>query len=87
VSNALKHTPPKGSVDIHVGPKFDRAEILVKDTGRGIPSEHLPKLFDRFYRVEASRASSAAGAGLGLAIVKTIMDLHGGSVTIESELQ
>jgi two-component system heavy metal sensor histidine kinase CusS len=86
VSNALEHTPPKGSINIHVGSQFDRVEILVKDTGRGIPSEHLPKLFDRFYRVDASRASSRSGAGLGLAIVKTIMDLHGGSVTIESEL-
>ena len=46
-----------------------------------------PKLFDRFYRVDASRANSRGGTGLGLAIVKTIMDLHGGSVTIESELQ
>jgi two-component system heavy metal sensor histidine kinase CusS len=87
VSNALKHTPPKGSVSIHVGSQIDRVEILVKDTGHGIPSEHLPKLFDRFYRVEASRASSAPGAGLGLAIVKTVMDLHGGSVVVESELQ
>ena len=87
VSNALKHTPPKGSVTIHVGSGFRRVEILVKDTGHGIPSEHLPKLFDRFYRVDASRANFRAGTGLGLAIVKTIMDLHGGSVTIESELQ
>jgi two-component system heavy metal sensor histidine kinase CusS len=86
VSNALKHTPPKGSVSIRVGSQFDRVEILVKDTGHGIPSEHLSKLFDRFYRVDGSRATSKTGAGLGLAIVKTIMDLHGGSVTIESEL-
>ena len=86
VSNALKHTPPKGSVTIQVGSGLHRVEILVKDTGHGIPSEHLPKLFDRFYRVEASRANSRGGTGLGLAIVKTIMDLHGGSVTIESEL-
>ena len=87
VSNALKHTPPKGSVTIQVGSGFHGVEILVKDTGGGIPSEHLPKLFDRFYRVDASRANSRAGTGLGLAIVKTIMDLHGGSVTLESELQ
>ena len=87
VSNALIHTPPKGSVTIQVGSRSRSVEILVKDTGHGIPSEHLPKLFDRFYRVDPSRARSAAGTGLGLAIVKTIMDLHGGSVTIESELQ
>ena len=87
VSNALKHTPPKGIVTIQVGSGFHRVEILVEDTGQGIASEHLPKLFDRFYRVDASRANSRTGTGLGLAIVKTIMDLHGGSVTIESELQ
>jgi two-component system heavy metal sensor histidine kinase CusS len=86
VSNALKHTPPGGSVTLRVEAQTDRVEILVKDTGHGIPTEHLPKLLDRFYRVDASRASSTAGAGLGLAIVKSIMDLHGGSVTIESEL-
>jgi two-component system heavy metal sensor histidine kinase CusS len=87
VSNALKHTPPEGSVTIRVEAQTDRVEILVKDTGPGIPTDQLPKLFDRFYRVDASRANSTAGTGLGLAIVKTIMDLHGGSVTIESELQ
>ena len=52
----------------------------------GIPAEHLPRVFDRFYRVDASRATAMPGTGLGLAIVKTIVELHGGSATIESEL-
>jgi len=59
-------------------------EISVSDTGAGIPAEHLPKIFDRFYRVDPSR-SQAQGTGLGLAIVKSIMELHGGTVTVRSE--
>jgi len=59
------------------------ASVSVQDTGCGIAAEHLPKLFDRFYRVDPAR--SAEGTGLGLAIVKSIMDLHGGSVVINSE--
>jgi two-component system heavy metal sensor histidine kinase CusS len=86
VTNALKHTPPGGSVSVEVYPQGDIVKILVKDDGTGIPAEHLPRLFDRFYRVDASRTTSVAGTGLGLAIVKSIMDLHGGSVTIQSEL-
>jgi len=87
VANALKHTPAGGKVSVEVRPQPDNIMILVKDDGAGISPEHLPRLFDRFYRVDASRTTSIAGTGLGLAIVKTIMDLHGGSVTIESELK
>ena len=58
------------------------AEVIVQDTGRGIAAEHLPKIFDRFYRVDNAR--SEEGTGLGLAIVKSIMDLHSGSVVINS---
>jgi two-component system, OmpR family, heavy metal sensor histidine kinase CusS len=86
VSNALKHTPPGGKVTVEVAALHDVVKILIKDDGAGIPPEHLPRLFDRFYRVDASRAAAVAGTGLGLAIVKSIVDLHGGSVTIESEL-
>jgi two-component system heavy metal sensor histidine kinase CusS len=86
VENALKYTPPGGKVTVEVYPVRDAVKILIKDDGVGIPAEHLPRLFDRFYRVDASRAAAIAGTGLGLAIVKTIVDLHGGSVTIKSEL-
>jgi two-component system heavy metal sensor histidine kinase CusS len=85
VSNALKHTPPGGNVTVEVAGLSDSVKILIKDDGVGIPPEHLPRLFDRFYRVDASRAAAVAGTGLGLAIVKSIVDLHGGSVSIESE--
>ena len=85
VSNALKHTPPGGNITVEVAALNDAVKILIKDDGVGIPPEHLPRLFDRFYRVDASRAAAVAGTGLGLAIVKSIVDLHGGSASIESE--
>jgi signal transduction histidine kinase len=61
-------------------------EVRVTDTGAGIPAEHLPRIFDRFYRVDPARSRHPEGTGLGLAIVKSIMELHGGSVTVQSEV-
>jgi two-component system, OmpR family, heavy metal sensor histidine kinase CusS len=87
VANALRHTGSGGKVSVEVRPERDVVKILIRDNGTGIPAEHLPRLFDRFYRVDASRNTAMAGTGLGLAIVKTVMDLHGGSVTIQSELR
>jgi two-component system, OmpR family, heavy metal sensor histidine kinase CusS len=84
VSNALRHTPQGGSVEVHAEARPQATVITVKDTGDGIPPEHLPRLFDRFYRVDASRTSPIGGAGLGLAIVHAILKLHGGSITAES---
>jgi two-component system, OmpR family, heavy metal sensor histidine kinase CusS len=86
VSNATKNTPPGGQIEIIVEGETGLVRITVTDTGCGIQSEHLPKLFDRFYRTEASRVNDSNGVGLGLAIVKGIMDLHQGSVTIRSEV-
>lgn len=81
--NALQQTPIGGGICLSLHPANDgSAEVIVQDTGCGIAAEHLPKLFDRFYRVDPAR--SEAGMGLGLAIVKSIMDLHGGSVVISS---
>lgn len=87
LSNALQYTPRGGKVMISVQ-QIDHqgAEIRVADTGCGIAPEHLPKIFERFYRADRARSKSPQGIGLGLAIVKSIMDLHGGSVTIASEL-
>ncbi|MGZ4979151.1 MAG: heavy metal sensor histidine kinase [Methylobacter sp.] len=82
--NALQHTPNGGEIRLSLAPADDgSASVIVQDTGCGIAAECLPKLFDRFYRVDPAR--SAEGTGLGLAIVKSIMELHGGSVLIHSE--
>ncbi len=86
VSNAIAHTPPGGTVKLAAGAEGDAIRIDVADTGTGIPAEALPKVFDRFFRVDPSRCKSSGGTGLGLAIVQSIMTLHGGTVQITSEL-
>ena len=83
LENALRFTPENGSIQIALSPHNTDFEVAVSDTGSGIAPELLPRLFDRFYRVESSRGSD--GAGLGLALVKSIVDLHGGSASIQSE--
>jgi two-component system heavy metal sensor histidine kinase CusS len=84
LENALHHTPSAGRIIISVANRDAHSEVAVKDTGSGMAAEHLPRVFDRFYRADSSRSSE--GSGLGLALVKSITDLHGGSATIESEL-
>jgi two-component system heavy metal sensor histidine kinase CusS len=84
LDNALRFTPQHGSIQITLSDHDADFEIAVSDNGCGIAPEHLARVFDRFYRVESSRSSD--GAGLGLALVKSIVDLHGGSVNIESKL-
>jgi two-component system heavy metal sensor histidine kinase CusS len=87
LSNALNYTPRTGHVLIRVGQRHDDGlEVLVSDTGCGISPEHLPRIFDRLYRVDAAHSQHPNGAGLGLAIVKSIMALHGGSVEVQSEV-
>jgi two-component system, OmpR family, heavy metal sensor histidine kinase CusS len=85
VSNALQWTPPGGSVTLEAGRDDGGPIIRVSDTGSGIGAEHLPRIFDRFYRVDPARAGGREGTGLGLAIVRSIMELHEGSVTIDSK--
>jgi two-component system heavy metal sensor histidine kinase CusS len=84
VDNAVHFTPDGGRITISLGTNAQGAEIVVRDTGCGIPAEHISRIFDRFYRVDASRSSE--GTGLGLALVKSIADLHGGSISVESEI-
>jgi len=85
LSNALKYTAPGGRISLRAAQASDGAAVLtVSDTGSGIAAEHLPKLGDRFFRADPSRANSPEGAGLGLAIVKSIVALHGGRLLIDS---
>jgi two-component system, OmpR family, sensor histidine kinase CiaH len=84
VDNAIKHTPKGGHVDVRVSQQSGTALMEVADTGSGIALEHLPRIFDRFYR--ADKARSQGGTGLGLAIAKMLIDAHRGHMTIASTL-
>jgi two-component system heavy metal sensor histidine kinase CusS len=85
LSNALNYTPRGGHVLIRAIQNNGSFNIIVSDTGCGISPEHLPRVFDRLYRVDAARSQNPNGAGLGLAIVKSIVTLHGGTVEVQSE--
>ena len=82
-ANAIRHTPDGGTVTLRAEPAGDRVRITVTDTGPGIPPEHLPHIFDRFYKADAARAGTAvaSGSGLGLSIVRAIVARHGGEIT------
>lgn len=85
ISNAIRHTPAGRAVQVTLdGTRESEISIAIENPGAPIPAEHLPKLFDRFYRVDPSRQRGDEGAGLGLAIVKSIIDAHGGHVDVVS---
>jgi two-component system, OmpR family, heavy metal sensor histidine kinase CusS len=86
VSNAIAHTPQSGSVTLAASATGSEIRIEVCDTGVGIPAEALPRVFDRFFRVDPSRSQTSGGTGLGLAIVQSIMTIHGGNAEITSQL-
>jgi heavy metal sensor kinase len=86
VENALRYSPKGEQVTLTTGVEEGLAVIHVADTGPGIPAEHQPYLFDRFYRVDKARSREFGGAGLGLSIVKAFVEAHGGSVSVASEL-
>jgi two-component system OmpR family sensor kinase len=86
LQNALQHNARGVEVSLSLEPKEGYALLRVSDNGAGIPAEALPRLFDRFYRVDKSRSSATGGSGLGLAICKAIVEAHGGSIRAESRL-
>jgi two-component system sensor histidine kinase BaeS len=81
-SNALRHTPPAGRIRLGASREGAMVKLTVLDTGVGIPAQHLPHVFDRFYKADQSR--SQAGSGLGLSIVRAIVERHGGAVSVRS---
>ncbi len=91
LANAIRYTPAGGTITVKWSPPLDRLEsgssvLSVQDTGPGISPEHLPRLAERFYRMDSSRSRGTGGTGLGLAIVKHVMQRHGGELRIETEL-
>ncbi len=86
IDNAIKYTPKHGNIDVFIKEKKEQIEISVKDTGMGIPKEDIPRIFERFYRVDKARSRKIGGTGLGLAIVKHIVISLNGSITVESKL-
>ena len=84
LDNAIKYTPETGSVKISAHDAGDMIKITVTDTGTGIPAKDIPRIFERFYRVDSARSRDLGGTGLGLSIVKHIVQLHGGDVSAES---
>jgi signal transduction histidine kinase len=84
LDNAIKYTPSGGSINLDVYAREEKAVIEVADTGIGIPPGALPRIFERFFRVDQARSRDAGGAGLGLAIVKSICAAHGGQVEVHS---
>ena len=85
MTNAIVYNRPGGKVTAHLAAADGHAVLSIADTGIGVPAEHLPHLFDRFYRTDASRSRESGGTGLGLAICRSIVEAHGGSITVASE--
>lgn len=85
IDNSYKYNREKGSITVRGSKTNKCVRIDVEDTGIGIPAEHLPYIFDAFYRVDGSRSRKIAGSGLGLSIVKTIIERHGGTISVSSE--
>jgi signal transduction histidine kinase len=86
LDNALRHTAPSGVIAVQAESDNDRTIIVVSDTGEGIPADHVPHIFERFYRADSARSRKSGGVGLGLAIVKEIVETHHGEITVSSEL-
>jgi signal transduction histidine kinase len=85
LDNALRHTPPGGLVTLSCRRRHQRVELRVADTGEGVAAEHLPHLFDRFYRADTGRDRARGGSGIGLSIAKALVEAHGGKISAASD--
>jgi signal transduction histidine kinase len=85
LTNALRYTPPGGTIEVGLRQRNEAAEVWVRDTGPGIPENKLPLIFERFYRVDKSRSRATGGSGLGLAIARQFVESHGGKIRAESK--
>jgi signal transduction histidine kinase len=86
LENAVAYTHKGGAIRVAATTAGAWVEVSVSDTGEGIPAEDLPNIFDRFYRVDKSRARATGGSGLGLTIAKRLVEAHGGTITVQSKL-
>src|SRR5699024_11866677 len=86
IDNAINYTPDQGHVELTIEEQEEHVAIIVSDSGMGIPNKELPRIFQRFYRIDKARARNSGGTGLGLAIVKHIIEVHRGEVKVESEV-
>src|SRR6185295_16622191 len=85
ISNAFKHTL-EGRIDVALRGAEEHVELRISDTGEGIPEPELPRIFERFHRVESTRARTIEGSGIGLALVRELVELHHGTISVESRL-
>jgi signal transduction histidine kinase len=85
VANAIRHTPDGGTVDLRATGDRQSVCLMVADSGDGIPAEHLPHVFERFYKADEARTNGSGGSGLGLSIAKAIVEQHGGTIAVRSE--
>jgi signal transduction histidine kinase len=84
-ANAIRHTPDAGEIQLTAERQGAEIVLTVRDSGPGIPPEHLPLIFNRFYKADASRKASGGGSGLGLSIAKAIVERHGGTISVRNE--
>jgi len=87
LANAVKFTPPGGSIDVHLECSDSLAEVRIEDTGPGVPPDFLPHIFERFSQADGSSTRKHGGLGLGLAIVRHLLELHGGTVSAANHSQ